>query len=349
MEGRYNTRAGLRYRARTQYVPIRSTYIDGVKPVKGQNQEIISVPEAATAALSLLDQSPPSPAEVLRIERPSRLCIQPEINQGVLVKNLVGNIQHNAKQQSFDASLEAPKPVARLKKRNFTFMSRTVAAGALMMLLVMGGTTSLIVSLQNNKKVITQVQGLTRQAEQNESAGASSSSSGIHILDENQIPETVIHNYSVSPEMPRYVSIPKLGIKNTRILRMGLDNNGSIKTPNSIFDAGWYEGSSSPNDTVGSALIMAHVSGVSEVGVFYNLFKLQNGDEINIEMGDGTLYVYRVVAKEEAAVDEINMNRYLVSKDVDKPGITLMTCAGEFNPETQQYENRLAVFAVRDN
>lgn len=223
---------------------------------------------------------------------------------------------------------------------------RSMMMTAMSLLLMIGGTVALVSSFTTNKTVGKQVQALTEVASASVDNESLASDEGIP--SEDPVPESVVNAYAPPADQPRYITVPRLKNRKTRVLKMGLDNTNSIKTPRTTWDTGWYEGSSKPGDSVGAALIVGHVSGLTTGGVFYNLYRVENGDEILVEMGDGTVYTYRVVGKEEVPLDGIDMNNYLVSKDIDKPGLTLMTCAGEYNPVTETYDNRLAIFAVRD-
>jgi sortase (surface protein transpeptidase) len=223
---------------------------------------------------------------------------------------------------------------------------RSITITTMSLLLMVGGVVALVSSFTTNKIVGEQVQALTEVASVSIDNESLASDEGLP--SEDPVPESVVNAFTTPADEPRYIDVPKLKNKKTRVLKMGLDGSNSIKTPRTTWDTGWYEGSSKPGDSVGSALIVGHVSGLTSGGVFYNLYRLVEGDEIKVEMGDGTIYTYRVVGKEEVPLDGINMNNYLISKDIDKPGLTLMTCAGEYNPVTETYDNRLAIFAVRD-
>lgn len=228
---------------------------------------------------------------------------------------------------------------------------RSIATMAMSIILFAGGSVALVSSFTTNQSIGIQVQALSEkvdaEASISESLGATDSNNSVP--SEEKVPEAVVNSYKPPADEPRYISIPKIKNAKTRVLKMGVGKDGAVQTPRTTWDTGWFGDSSKPGDKVGAALIVGHVSGLTTGGVFYNLYRLTIGDEIIVETGDGTFYTYKVVAKEEVPADSINKNNYLVSKNVDKPGLTLMTCAGEFNPVTQTYENRLAVFAVRTN
>jgi sortase (surface protein transpeptidase) len=292
------------------------------------------------------------------IHTPSNNTQTSPLEQPALLSGLVDQLR--TADNTIDAELRGevvPATLSRLlgaaKKSWSTLMASPRAAAISMasLLLFLGGTYALVGAIRANSAVTAQVRVITEVASAQDTAPVEPDApldSNAGMPSEEPVSESRVVNYTPPPDEPRYISIPKLKTKRTRVLKMGTDGQGAIQTPRNTWDTGWFDGSSSPSDSVGSALIVGHVSGYTSGGIFYNLYRLEDGDTIDIEMGNGVRYTYRVVGKEEVPLEGINMNKYLVSKDIDKPGLTIMTCAGEYNAETQTYENRLAIFAVRD-
>jgi LPXTG-site transpeptidase (sortase) family protein len=326
----------------------------------------ISTEQIAVTARQMLDQRSVHKPQISAEAYSSPLApIAESIVDDTAIAGLVRSIQHSnetaVNPAFYDTSSSHIEPIEPEDKVSFitnvqkglqviryNWSKRSMLASAMALLLMVGGLVALFSSIHSNRVVAVQVQALSEKSDQNSDA-ASGQSSGTTVPSEDKVPDAVVSSYSVSSDLPKYISIPKIKISKTRILRMGLDKDGSIKTPRNVWDTGWYEGSSKPGDSNGAALVMGHVSGPTNGGIFYNLYRLTDGDMINITQGDGTIYSYKVVSKEEVPADGMNMNNYLVSKNVDKPGLTLMTCAGEFNPKTQTFDKRLAVFAIRTN
>jgi sortase (surface protein transpeptidase) len=267
---------------------------------------------------------------------------------------LVSTIQHRPYAANPLIAVAEPEPqeqsigstTSRLKKVKKAIFKKSSIMSLGAVLLMIGGSFALYASTRSNKLVTTQAKALSDKAVIAENT-AEGSKPAFDPPTETPVPDSVVRTYSVAPDLPRYISIPKIKNGRSRVLPMGLDAEGLLKTPRNVWDTAWYDGSSKPGDKIGAALIMGHVSGPTNGGVFYNLYRVTDGDEINVTMGDGTVLTYTVVGKEEVPADSIEMTKYLISKDVDKPGLTIMTCAGEFNPKTQTYDKRLAVFAVR--
>lgn len=165
-------------------------------------------------------------------------------------------------------------------------------------------------------------------------------------VDETSVSNESKAAYTVAPDMPRYLSIPSQGVANTRVLNVGITNAGEIGVPKSIHDTGWYSGSSRPGKT-GAAFIDGHYAGASLSAVFNGLEKMKQGEIITVEMGNGTKYSYKVLAVETVPLDQVDMNKALKVYGGGEEGLNLMTCAGNYDSSSQNYDKRTVVYAVR--
>lgn len=166
-------------------------------------------------------------------------------------------------------------------------------------------------------------------------------------VDEERPTETEITEYVVAPEKPRYFSIPSLGINNTRIVEIGLKNNGEIATPYNIYDVGWYQNSALPG-TSGVTVMDGHGGGPG-IGIFGSLPKISIGAEIFIEMGDGRAFRYRVVDTATKALGE-EANSYMTeaftSPETGTGSLTLITCTGDYWLASRTYSHRFFLRAT---
>ncbi len=160
-------------------------------------------------------------------------------------------------------------------------------------------------------------------------------------LDETEPTEEEVAEYNVAPDRPRYLSIEKLGIKNARVLPMGVKSNGELDTPQNIFDVGWYDGSSKPGEG-GTLVIDGHNGGPTKFGVFKKLPELIVGDILQLERGDGTFFNYRVVENNSVPLSESNqyMSTAFASPEEGVESLTLITCTGEWSQSKQTYLSR---------
>lgn len=151
-----------------------------------------------------------------------------------------------------------------------------------------------------------------------------------------------IGTYKVAPSLPRVLYIDKLDIA-ARILPMGVNGDNSIQSPRNIFDAGWYTGSVKPGD-IGAMFIDGHASGPTREGLFAYLDKLVEGDEIQVEKGDGTRLTYRVVHAEVADLAALDMKKMLLPYGNTLRGLNLMTCSGEWLADQETFSQRVIVW-----
>jgi len=156
--------------------------------------------------------------------------------------------------------------------------------------------------------------------------------------------DAVVRNYAVSPNLPRYIEIAKLGV-HSRVMSMSVDRKNELQAPANVYNAGWYNASAQPGQ-MGAMLIDGH-SGIGNFkGIFHDIGKLIAGDIITITRGDGAKFDYKVVRSETVDESKVNMSSLLVSADTAKPGLNLITCAGDQIPGTFQLKQRTMVFAV---
>ncbi|MCL2869910.1 class F sortase [Candidatus Saccharibacteria bacterium] len=166
-------------------------------------------------------------------------------------------------------------------------------------------------------------------------------------VDETIITDKQKTDYTVAPDRPRYLSIAKLGIKNARILPVGIEKNNELGTPLNIFDVGWYNASGLPGRG-GVMLMDGHNGGPTMDGVFKHLDTLAVGDEIVVERGDGEMFTYQVADTKIMKVKEASayMGSMTVSAEPGKEGLNLITCTGNWINSQATYDARVMLRAV---
>jgi sortase A len=172
---------------------------------------------------------------------------------------------------------------------------------------------------------------------------------GVGVIAEDKPTDAVVARYIVASGHIKYLSAPSIGIKQARVMRSSVAENGSLDMPKNIWDASWYDASSLPLDRQGSVLLLGHVKGETNPGLFYDLYRINVGELIILTLGDGSVVTYKVVSKQDVLSDNIAETGLLTSKDSNQASLTLLTAFGEQNPLTGQYEKRQAVFAIRSN
>lgn len=143
------------------------------------------------------------------------------------------------------------------------------------------------------------------------------------------------------PSTPVRVTIPALGVR-SQVMKLGLEQDGSMEVPPGGYPVGWYGGSPTPGQ-LGPAVLAGHVDWDGEPGAFYGLREMLAGDEIVVERADGTSATFRVDAVEEHAKDAFPSDA--VYDDIAHAGLRLITCGGNFDEDTGDYTDNVIVFA----
>ena len=196
-------------------------------------------------------------------------------------------------------------------------------------------------------RVITFEKNYYNEKEGSEREVAKVTESSAEDLIEEKPSENEIVEYKVAPDRPRYLTIEKLGIKNARVLPMGVNVSGELDTPRNIFDVGWYEGSGKPGEG-GTLVIDGHNGGPHVHGVFKNLPDLKDGDIIKIERGDGLVFKYEVVENVAVPLDKSDqyMSTAVTTPEAGRESITLISCTGEWSQQQGTYLSRQFTRAV---
>jgi hypothetical protein len=170
-------------------------------------------------------------------------------------------------------------------------------------------------------------------------------------VDESNVTQTQISQYTVSQTHPRYISIPSLHLGNTRVYPADLDSNNFIKAPSNINDVSWYGKSDVPGNG-GVILMEGYNKGITKNGAFANLNTLKTGDKIIVERGDGQKYTYSVVENKSMTLDEVNSGGMsLMGKSAveGKAALNLMTFDGQWVPRLGTFDKRTMLRAVIDS
>jgi sortase (surface protein transpeptidase) len=140
---------------------------------------------------------------------------------------------------------------------------------------------------------------------------------------------------------PISLAIPDLGVDAT-VIGVALDDDGAMAVPPNPDAVAWY--TLGPGMGVGGNVVFAgHIDWDGRPRVFGRLTNLRPDDAVLVVDAAGNGYEYRVesahwVRAEGAPVEEI-------FGQTDAATITLITCGGEYRPETREYLDRLIVRA----
>lgn len=145
---------------------------------------------------------------------------------------------------------------------------------------------------------------------------------------------------------PTNVVIPRIGVISD-LVDLGLNPDNSLEVPEDYSKAGWFTGGSYPGDLGGSpALIVGHVDNKEGPAVFYALDQLKIGDEILVGRADGSTAVFVIYDGQQFPKDTLPTDE--IYGDRKGSELVLITCTGEFNPQTGHYLDNYVVRAKLD-
>jgi len=142
---------------------------------------------------------------------------------------------------------------------------------------------------------------------------------------------------------PVRLRIPSIGVS-SRLERLGRRPDGAVAVPRDWQSAGWYAEGPRPGER-GSAVILGHVDSPAGPAVFARLSTLRQGDPVLVERADGSRVRFAVTRVER------HRRRDFPTRDVYYPTLAqelrLITCAGDYVPEADGYQDNVIVFAGR--
>lgn len=147
--------------------------------------------------------------------------------------------------------------------------------------------------------------------------------------------------------------LPKFNVSGNIVVK-GVDPaTNEMQSPDNKDDVAYYDFSGKPgfgcNETgkCANAVFSGHVDWYTkQVGVFWHLKDLNEGDEVWLKLQDGTVYKYKVVANTIYKDAEAPVSQII--SDTPEESVTLITCDGVFNSALQEYNSRRIVRAVRE-
>jgi sortase (surface protein transpeptidase) len=140
---------------------------------------------------------------------------------------------------------------------------------------------------------------------------------------------------------PTWIRIPSIAV-DTNVIHVGLRPDRKLQVPESYSEAGWWMKGARPGDQ-GAAVIVGHVDSKSGPAVFYRLRELQPGDEIQVFNAENQTVRFKVEQLQH--VSKAAFPTDAVYGMTPSSTLRLITCAGRFNRQINQYPDNLIVFA----
>lgn len=143
------------------------------------------------------------------------------------------------------------------------------------------------------------------------------------------------------PALPVRLQIPKIGV-DTTVESVGLTTTGAMDTPAAAENVAWYQYGPRPGER-GSAVIDGHLDTEDQTAaVFKDLATVTRGDIISVTDTEGVSHTFKV---RELKYYQSNDNTGEVFANNQGVFLNLITCAGRWNQERHDYEERLVVFS----
>ena len=141
---------------------------------------------------------------------------------------------------------------------------------------------------------------------------------------------------------PTSVEIERIAASSS-LVPLGKQANGEIEVPDvhTPMQAGWYSPGVKPGEP-GPAVIVGHVDGGGQTGIFKRLREMQAGDTARVLTEDGNPLTFRAYEVLQAQKDDFPTAR--VYGDTEGPELRLITCGGSFVGGDLGYQDNIIVF-----
>lgn len=131
------------------------------------------------------------------------------------------------------------------------------------------------------------------------------------------------------------------------LLPVGLDAQRRIEVPSvhTPQQAGWYRLGPTPG-ALGPAVVVGHINGDGQEGVFADLDDVQAGDHVAVSRQDDRTAFFTVTNVVQAEKDEFPTTA--VYGNTSDAQLRLITCGGALDRSAHRYEDNVIVFAAYD-
>ena len=142
---------------------------------------------------------------------------------------------------------------------------------------------------------------------------------------------------------PTRVTVPSISAESS-LVPTGLQENGSLEVPpvSEPMQASWFDQSPTPGE-VGPSIVLGHVNGGGQPGIFANLKDVVAGSQVFVDRADGQRAVFEV-----SRVDTIPKDSFptdAVYNDTANPQLRLITCGGDYDRSARSYLSNVIVYA----
>jgi LPXTG-site transpeptidase (sortase) family protein len=141
---------------------------------------------------------------------------------------------------------------------------------------------------------------------------------------------------------PVAIRIPAHDVSST-VVPVGVDEGtGELSVPADPAQVGWYQFGATPG-SAGAAVLAGHVDWKGRPGAFLHLDRVQTGERVEIDLGDGTTHAFVVIETHVIAKTELPADLFART---GPSTLVLITCGGEFDRSIHRYKQNVVVVAT---
>jgi hypothetical protein len=143
---------------------------------------------------------------------------------------------------------------------------------------------------------------------------------------------------------PTRVRVPSISASST-LIPVGVDADNVVEVPplSQPMQAAWYSHGPTPG-SLGPAVVLGHVNGDGKPGIFADLYRVESGQEIEVDRADGQTTVFTVSRVETVAKDVFPTER--VYGNTPDAQLRLITCGGSLDQVAHNYLSNVIVYAT---
>ncbi|MBU2664789.1 class F sortase [Actinoplanes bogorensis] len=141
--------------------------------------------------------------------------------------------------------------------------------------------------------------------------------------------------------LPVRLRIPALHV-DSPIIDLGLQDDGAVEVPESVHEAGWFDGGPRPGQD-GPAVILGHVDSKAGPGIFAGLHKVKAGTLVEVVRADKSVAKFTIT--KVSRVEKTRFPTDLVYAPSLDPTLRLVTCGGTFDHAAGSYRDNVIAYA----
>lgn len=145
----------------------------------------------------------------------------------------------------------------------------------------------------------------------------------------------------VNSHTPRRIVSDKINV-DANIIPVTTDQKGNMAVPEKPDEVAWYSLGAAPGDK-GNAVLAGHLDDVrGQPAIFYHLHDIAAGDEITIYDSCDRPQKFKVIDTQIYTVDRAPFEQIFGKSD--GKNLNLITCEGDWDKQSQNYNQRLVVY-----